>query len=76
MPEIKLSFPTIGKVTNYALSQQPPNSAALLNNVRPYDVSKERVRGGQRPGIAHWGNGDELGGIGPVVAITSVTYQV
>lgn len=74
MAEFELRFPTHGKVTNYQVSKQPQDTAALLNNVRPYDVSDTRARGGQRPGIKKWGNGDLLGVDAPVVAITSVTF--
>lgn len=74
MAEFELKFPTQGKVTNYQLSKQPQNTAVLLDNVRPYDVSKERARGGQRPGIKKWGNGDQLGNDSPIIAITSVTF--
>lgn len=74
MAEFELRFPTHGKVTNFALSKQPQNTAALLNNVRPYDVSKTRARGGQRPGIKKWGSGGSVGLGQPVTAITSVTF--
>ena len=73
MPEFELRFPINGKVTNFPITKQPQDTAALLNNVRPYDVSKERARGGQRPGIKKWGNGDQLGLNGPIRAITTVT---
>lgn len=74
MPELEIKFPVQGKVTNYPISKQPADTAALLNNVRPYDVSKERARGGQRPGIKKWGNGDHFKVDSPVVAITTVTF--
>ena len=72
---VEIRFPKHGKVTNYQYSKQPPETATLLNNVRPYDISDERSRGGQRPGIKKWADGDQMG-INPVVAITSVTYIV
>lgn len=76
MPDLELKFPIHGKVTNYPVSKQPQETAALLNNVRPYDVADKRARGGQRPGIKKWGNGDQLATDSPVAAITSVTFVV
>ncbi len=70
---IELPFPLQGKNENYAASKQPPQTSPDLNNVRPYDVSDTRARGGQRPGLEKWGDGDQIGAAEqPVVAICVV----
>ena len=39
-------------------------------NVRAYDVMEDRARGGQRPALDKWGDGDQIGSIEqPVVAM-------
>jgi hypothetical protein len=53
-------------------SAQPQNTSPKLLNVRPYHQG--RLRGGQRPGKAKWGSGDQIGGAElPVVAMCSVS---
>jgi len=45
-----------------------------MNNVRPYDTLDDRARGGQRPGLDKWGDGDQIGAAEqPVVAMCIVT---
>jgi len=45
-----------------------------MNNMRPYDTLDKRARGGQRPGLVKWGDGDLIGGAEqPVVAMCIVT---
>jgi hypothetical protein len=44
-----------------------------MNNVRPRDVLEKRIRLGQRPGLARWGSGTQIGATEqPVVAIAVV----
>jgi hypothetical protein len=75
MAKVQFQFPMQGKDENWAVSQQPNLTSFDLLNVRPYDVIENRVRGGQRPGLDKWGNGDQIGGdTSPIVAICSVTY--
>ena len=68
---ITLTFPFKGKHIGGLPSFQPEQTSPKLQNVRPY--WKGRLRGGQRPGLAKWGSGDQIGGAEqPVVFITSV----
>ena len=47
---MKIPFPVEGLSEGMPSSEQPLRTSFSLSNVRPYDVSDERVRGGQRPG--------------------------
>ena len=76
MSNINFPFPLNGQNKNFGLSVQPKGTAADMNNVRPFDILKNRARGGQRPGLDKWGDGDNVGGGGnAIVAITSVSYM-
>ncbi len=45
--------------------------------MRVYDTLDNRARGGQRPGMDKWGNGDQIGAAEqPVVAICVVSSVV
>ena len=56
------------------LSAEPQETSEYLNNVRPIDVLEQRMRIGQRPGLAKWGAGTLIGAAEqPVVAMCSVT---
>jgi len=48
---IKLSFPLLGVDRNWAVSEQPGLTTPEAENVRPYDVIRERARGGPRPAL-------------------------
>ena len=70
---LELIFPLKGVDKNWANSTQPPLTSPELLNVRPQDVSENRARGGQRPGLTKWGAGTQIGGIdAPVVAMTCI----
>ncbi len=74
MPIVRYNFPLRGIYRGSAVSAQPDSTAYDMNNVRPYDTIDNRSRGGQRPGLDKWGDGDSLGSI-PVVSIKSVSVQ-
>lgn len=77
MANLEFPFPLKGKNENYSASEQPPLTSPDLQNVRPYDTSEERARGGQRPGLDKWGAGNQIGGASqPVVAICHVAAVV
>jgi len=45
-----------------------------MKNMRLYDTLDTRARGGQRPGLDKWGDGDQIGAAEqPVVAIVTVS---
>lgn len=70
MPMV-LHFPFSGLHKGGLPSSQPQHTSPKLLNVRPYH--KGRLRGGQRPGKAKWGGGDQIGGEDqPVVAMCVV----
>ena len=72
---IVFQFPRNGLDENWAVSNQPNLSSVDLLNVRPYDVQDTRSRGGQRPGLDKWADGDDIGGGTPIVALLSVSYM-
>ena len=75
MQDVVFSFPIRGQNKSFAVSTPPPYTSVDLNNVRPFDTLEGRARGGQRPGLELWGDGDNIGGGQPVVAILSVSYM-
>jgi len=69
-----LPFPIKGKHVGFGAFAQPDLTAPVMNNVRPYDVLERRLRGGQRPGLDKWGNGDQIGAAAqPVVAMCVIS---
>jgi hypothetical protein len=71
---MKLRFPFKGIDKGRSLCEQPEFTTSYLNNVRPRDVLDNRMRGGQRPGLDKWGDGDQVGGAEqPVVAMCMVS---
>ena len=47
---MKVPFPVNGLVDGVPSGAQPLQTSFSLNNVRAFDVTKEKIRGGQRPG--------------------------
>jgi hypothetical protein len=77
MPRAELKFPVKGINKNWANSEQPPVTSPDMNNVRPYGTAEGRLRGGQRPGLDKWGDGDRIGGANePVILLCQVTSMV
>jgi len=71
---MNLMFPFLGLNKGRALNEQPAATSVYLNNVRPYDVLGNRLRGGQRPGLdklytQQIGGSDAMA----IVAVCSVT---
>ena len=67
-------FPIKGIHRGGVTSLLPPLTSTDMNNVRPYDTLDNRARGGQRPGLKKWGDGDLIGGAeNPIVAMCIVT---
>lgn len=70
---ITIPFPILGVNKGRAVFQQPFGTSPEMQNVRPKDTMDQRARGGQRPGLAKWGNGDLVGANNqPVVAMVVV----
>ena len=72
---ITFPFPLNGLNKNRAVSKQTLGTSSDLNNVRPYDIFENRARGGQRPGLNKWGDGDDIGSGNPIVSLISITYM-
>ena len=69
---MRVPFPIKGVNRGRASSDQPEATSYKMQNVRPFWDG--RLRGGQRPGTAKWGAGDQIGGAEqPVVAMCSVS---
>jgi len=67
-----LMFPFGGEHRGGLPGVQPENTTPRCRNVRPFFVG--RLRGGQRPGLAKWGAGTQIGGGAfPIVAMCSVS---
>jgi hypothetical protein len=49
---MKIPYPIEGLSEGRATVEQELRTSFSLQNTRPYDVSDERIRGGQRPGTA------------------------
>ena len=68
---MKLQFPYKGLHRGNANSEQPIGTSPVLQNVRPFDISEGRIRGGQRPGLEK-AYTTQVGGANPVIVITTV----
>lgn len=74
---MKVLFPLNGIDKGRTTSEQPEATSPDMNNVRPYDVLDNRMRGGQRPGLDKWGAGTKIGAAEqPVVAMCIVSSVV
>ena len=47
---MRVQFPILGLVSGSPSSAQPLQTSPSLQNVRPYDIEEEKIRGGQRAG--------------------------
>ena len=72
MPTLRLYFPLRGLSRTLAFRETPPLTTQLCQNVRLVDVSKERSRGGQRPGLVK-AYTTQVGGAYPIIKMVSVT---
>ena len=68
---MRIPFPTGGLNETVAVQDQPVTTSFLLQNVRTFDVTAERGRGGQRPGtvLAYT---TRIVGDYPIIAMTSI----
>ncbi|KKL78486.1 hypothetical protein LCGC14_2024340 [marine sediment metagenome] len=71
---MQIPFPFRGIDKGRAAHQQAPGTSADMKNMRLYDTLDNRARGGQRPALDKWGNGNQIGGVDvPIVAICVVS---
>lgn len=69
---MRLVFPYKGLHTGLAVVDQPPTTSPSLQNVRAFDVTDERIRGGQRPGLKK-AYDTQVGGEHPILNIVTIT---
>lgn len=75
MANFILKFPIGGINKSRVPDEQPQATSPGMNNVRPFDVLDERIRGGQRPGMKKRFTQQVTNagtGAGPVVAMCEV----
>ena len=74
---MRIPFPLLGLAEGVPATEQPVRTSFSLQNVRPYDVADERVRGGQRPGTV-LAYDTQIVGDNPVISIDAIvtTYIV
>ena len=76
MANMRLVFPIRGISKSRVPEDQPKATSPGLNNVRPFDVLDERIRGGQRPGMVKRYSQrvtNMAAGTGPVVGMCEVS---
>ena len=68
---MKIPFPTEGLAEGMPSAEQPQKTSFSLQNVRPFDVTSEKIRGGKRPGtkLAYT---TQVGGVHPILLMTSI----
>lgn len=69
---MNIPFPRFGLDESSPAGQQPIGTSFSLSNVRPFDISKEKIRGGQRPGTTLAYNTQISGAAHPVLLMTSI----
>ena len=70
---MRIPFPLTGVNRGRPTHDQPQLSSPDMNNMRLFDVLDNRARGGQRPALDKWGDGDLIGDAEqPIVAICVV----
>ncbi len=52
MANFTLKFPIRGINKSRLPDEQPEATSPDINNVRPFDIADDRIRGGQRSGLA------------------------
>lgn len=70
---MKIPFPTQGLHRGLPAEEQPQGTSFDLINVRPFDVTSERIRGGKRPAVVKAYTTQISGASHPVLHICSVT---
>jgi hypothetical protein len=68
---MELYFPVLGLYEGTPVEKQPIRTSPHLQNVRPTDVSDERIRGGQRPGLVK-AYDTQIGGDHPVLVMVQI----
>lgn len=69
---MKISFPIEGLVEGLPSAEQPMRTSFSLSNVRPFDITSEKIRGGQRPGSSLAYTTQVSGASHPVLQMVSI----
>ncbi len=69
---MKLQFPIQGLHKGAPVEDQPPTTSPSLQNVRAFDVTDERIRGGQRGGLEK-AYTTQVGGEHPILGMVTIT---
>lgn len=69
---MRIEFPINGLSEGLPAIQQKLETSFSLQNVRPYDVTDERIRGGQRPGTV-LAYSTRVVGNNPIIAMFQIT---
>ena len=68
---MELKFPIQGLHEGLPAKDQSPLTSPSLQNVRPFDVEEDRIRGGQRPGLTK-AYSTRVAGDHPVIQILKI----
>jgi len=68
---MRIPFPSGGLSEGIAAQDQEVGTSFSLQNVRPFDITAERIRGGQRPGTS-LAYTTQIVGDYPVIAMTQI----
>ena len=74
MANISFPPPVKGLHEGGPVSVQPQYTSPDLQNVRVYDVTENRARVGQRPGLKKWADGDQVGGVANAIVSMTVVH--
>ena len=70
---VSFDFPIQGYHEGAAYTAQPKQTTPDCLNVYPYDVDKDRARGGQRPGVKKYSDGDQYVGVSSGTLVQHIT---
>ena len=69
---MRVNFPAGGLQEGLPAQDQEVGTSFSLQNVRPFDVQDERIRGGKRPGLVK-AYDTQVVGSHPIISISSIT---
>lgn len=68
---MEVEFPVLGLHEGLSNEDQPQSTTPACQNVRPFDVGEERVRGGQRPALVK-AYSTQVAGDHPIIGIVQI----
>ncbi len=70
---MRVPFPILGLHRGLPAKEQPQGTSFDILNCRPFDVTSERIRGGQRPGTVKAYTTQVSGASHPVLQMVAIT---